>query len=275
MTTATDIIAAIGELGLAGRVVCVHSSLRSFGHVEGGAGTVVEAFVAAGCTLVAPTFTYNFMLRSQAGMRPARNGTTYGTAWDLEESPAKNLVYRPQTNEVSREMGRIPAELLLRPGRVRGNHPICSFAAVGPRAREVIDGQDPMNVYAPLAMVARLGGTVVLMGVGLQRLTLLHYAEQAAGRVIFRRWANGQDGKPMMAETGGCSEGFGNLMPVLRPVVTERKVGQSAWLIMPAEQTVHLAAAAIRRQPMITHCGKFTCERCRDAVAGGPVVIAD
>ena len=41
--TRDELDAAIGELGLPGRVVCVHSSLRSFGTVDGGADTVIDA----------------------------------------------------------------------------------------------------------------------------------------------------------------------------------------------------------------------------------------
>jgi len=51
-----EIQAGIRELGLSGRPVCVHSSLRSFGIVTGGAETVVQAFVEEGCTLLVPTF---------------------------------------------------------------------------------------------------------------------------------------------------------------------------------------------------------------------------
>ena len=52
-----EIRAGIRELGLSERPVCVHSSLRSFGKVDGGAATVVEAFVDEGCTLLVPTFS--------------------------------------------------------------------------------------------------------------------------------------------------------------------------------------------------------------------------
>jgi len=171
-------------------------------------------------------------------------------------------------------MGAIPAAVLAMPGRVRGRHPLDSFAAIGPRAAELVSGQTASNVYAPLKALARVDGFVLLMGVGLERLTLLHLAEESAGRVLFRRWANDPEGRPSAVEVGGCSEGFGRLEPHLRPIVRKVKVGQSLWTLLPAAQAVSLAADAIRSDPSITHCGDAACERCRDAVAGGPILPA-
>ena len=42
-----EIRQAVRAAGAAGRPVAVHASLRSFGRVDGGAGAIVEAFLAA------------------------------------------------------------------------------------------------------------------------------------------------------------------------------------------------------------------------------------
>jgi aminoglycoside N3'-acetyltransferase len=86
-------------------------------------------------------------------------------------------------------MGAIAAAVVQMPGRSRGNHPICSFAAVGPHAQSLVAHQSPLAVNAPLAALADCSGYVVLMGVGLNCMTLLHLAEQQAGRNLFRHWA--------------------------------------------------------------------------------------
>jgi aminoglycoside 3-N-acetyltransferase len=104
------------------------------------------------------------------------------------------------------------------------------------------------------------------MGVGLNSLTLLHYAENLAGRKLFRRWANGSDGRGIEVECGGCSSGFGKLLPAMEPAIRRKHVGQSEWMVMPAR------AAAIAADPQITNCGRPDCERCRDGIAGGPIV---
>jgi aminoglycoside 3-N-acetyltransferase len=121
-------------------------------------------------------------------------------------------------------------------------------------------------------MLVRLNGFMLLVGVELDKLTLLHLAEKEAGRRLFRRWANDPNGRAIAVEVGGCSAGFHNLEPALRSVIQVITVGQSVWKLLPAPQTLAHAIAAIRANPEITHCGDPTCERCNDAVAGGPLL---
>jgi len=168
-------------------------------------------------------------------------------------------------------MGTIPAAALARPERMRGNNPLCSFTALGPGANLVRE-QRPLDVYAPLRLLGARGGFVLLIGVGLERMTLIHLAEEKGGRTLFRRWANGPDGRPQEVEVGSCSDGFRKLEPVLAPLARETRVGESLWRAFPARETVDAATAAIRERPDITHCGSADCLRCADAVAGGPRV---
>jgi aminoglycoside 3-N-acetyltransferase len=110
------------------------------------------------------------------------------------------------------------------------------------------------------------------MGVGLDRLTLLHHAETLAGRNLFMRWANGPDGKPIGRRVGECSAGFPRLEPVLAHLTREAMVGASRWRVLPVEATLVAAAAAIRAQPSITHCANPDCLDCHDAILGGPIL---
>lgn len=103
-------------------------------------------------------------------------------------------------------------------------------------------------------------------------MTLLHLSEKEAGRTMFRRWARGADGEPTAVEVGGCSEGFGKLELCLRPATRTTLVGRSEWKSLPAGEALARAAAAIRDEPRVTHCGVSACARCRDAVAGGPIL---
>jgi aminoglycoside 3-N-acetyltransferase len=109
------------------------------------------------------------------------------------------------------------------------------------------------------------------VGVGLDRLTLLHYAEQLAGRNLFMRWANGPDGKPMGVLGGDCSNGFPRLEPALRDVHSEALVGESRWRAFPVQETLQSAANAILADPSITHCPDAACLGCRDGLLGGPI----
>ena len=173
--------------------------------------------------------------------------------------------------EVVREMGAIPAWVAAHPDRRRGNHPLNSFAALGPRAGEVIGGQSPRDVYAPLRAAAGNDGCVALLGVGLTAMTIIHLAEQVAGRELFVRWALLADGRKIPARVGSCSEGFEQLAPALAAAETGSGVGRSRWRVFGAARAVDLAAAEISRRPAVTSCGDPSCARCRDAVAGGPV----
>jgi aminoglycoside 3-N-acetyltransferase len=271
MVTTEDIRKAVQNLSLSNKPVCIHASLRSFGWVKGGPLAVVDGFLAQGCTVVVPTFSYDLAVPPPVDMRPLQNGYDYGAI--EEPTPGSRRIYTPKSTAFSREyMGDIPAAVLAMPRHVRGNHPLNSFAAVGPLARRVISSQEPMDVYGPLKVLAELDGSVVMMGVGLNRMTLLHLAEHMAGRNLFRRWANGPDGQPMQVEVGSCSEGFVNLRPILSQIMTEVKVGKSAWRVYPVKKTLTITAREIRAHPNLTHCGDANCRRCRDAVLGGPIL---
>jgi aminoglycoside N3'-acetyltransferase len=271
MVTIEDIRQAVQNLSLSNKPVCIHASLRSFGWVKGGPLAVAEGFLAEGCTVVVPTFSYDLEVPPPIDMRPPQNGYDYSAI--EEPTPRSSRIYTPKSTAFSREyMGVIPAAVLAMPRHVRGTHPLNSFAAVGPLAHRVITSQRPMNVYGPLKVLAETDGAVVMMGVGLNRMTLLHLAEQMAGRNLFRRWANGPDGQPMQVEVGSCSEGFTNLAPILSPIVTEEKVGKSVWRAYPVKETLTVAAREIRANPRLTHCGDANCLRCRDAVLGGPIL---
>lgn len=271
MVTIENIRQAVQNLNLSNKPVCIHASLRSFGWVKGGPLAVVDGFLAEGCTVVVPTFSYDLQVPPPEGMRLPRNGCDYDAA--EETTSGNNRIYTPKSTAFSREdMGAVPAAVLAMPRHVRGNHPLNSFAAVGPLARDLISTQEPMDVYGPFKALAEANGSVAMMGVGLNRMTLLHLAEQMAGRTLFRRWANGPDGQPMAVEVGSCSEGFVNLAPSLAPVMTEKKVGESVWRVYPVKETLEIAAREIRVIPRITHCADARCLRCRDSILGGPIL---
>ena len=251
--TLNDIHAAVIQMDLVGQPLCVHASLRSFGHVQNGAQTIVEGLLQQGCTVMVPTHSYS----------------TYSMPSPGEQGVDPSIpVYIPESNAIDAgSMGAIPVHVLQKAGRVRGNHPLDSFTAIGPLASQLVEGQSYDDVYAPVLMLGQLGGYIVMMGVGMNRLTALHHAERLAGRPLFTMWAKGADGKPAQARLGGCSEGFVNFDPIFAPIERQILVGQSVWRIFPVEPMLALAVAAIRANPMITHCGNADCEECNTNVA--------
>jgi aminoglycoside 3-N-acetyltransferase len=241
-----DISDAALELGLAGRAVCVHASLRSFGWVDGGAQAVVEGLLAQGCSVMVPTHSYadHALPQDKAGASDKQIFDSRRNLLDLST------------------MGAIPATVLSMPGRVRGQHALDSFTAIGPRAGELVRGQTYSDVYAPVRELARQEGLIVLMGVGLNKLTAIHQAEKSIGRKLNALWVRGENEQPVLVNVGACSEGFVNLDATLAPIERRLQVGASLWRVFPLKPLLELAAQAMRAQPAITCCPDPDCGHC-------------
>jgi aminoglycoside 3-N-acetyltransferase len=271
--TKNDFIKAIKTSGLSEKCVCVHSSIKSFmTGIKGGIDTIIQSFIECGCTLMVPTFSFQaFTIKPPENMRPERNGVDYNKI-EFLNFENKNF-FTKVCNEIDRDkMGIFPCEILENNKRERGEHPLCSFSAIGPFAQDLIKGQKYMDVFAPLRELALFEGYVVLMGVDLNRMTLLHLAEQIAGRKMFLRWVNDSKGNPVYAEAGGCSEGFVNLTPYLSVFEKQIFVGKSKWKIYSATKVLKQAAKVITSMPEITRCADKECIRCDDAIKGGPKI---
>ena len=265
--------AAIRELGLAGKAVAAHVSLRSFGHLVDGPATIVDGFLAAGSTFLASTMAPGlFGISAPPSDRPARNGIDYA-AQDASQAEwaEQSEVYESSRTEVAAWLGAFSAHVAARPDRIRCRHASGEFAAVGSRSAQLIDAETTADVFGPLRALVGDDGAVVLMGVGLNRMTLLHLAEVEAGRRPFIRWASGADGGAVRVRAGGCSEGFEAFADVLRTMERRVVVGESTWRVFRAREVLTHAAEAIRCYPSITHCRNEHCVECADAIAGGPL----
>ena len=237
MIKTDDIRRAISNLDLSGSPVCLHSSLRSFGWVEGGPSAVVDAFLSEGCTLLVFACSWVYGINAPSHLRFPRNGVSYET--ELFSTDGVGRVFEPHTStEIDENMGAISAALLRREDSQRGNHPTCSFAAAGPLTDTLLKGQTATDVHNPIQALADHGGYVVLAGVGVNRMTLIHLSEERAGRLAFRRWANGPDGQPIAVAVGGHGGGFPNLEKPLFPFLRVAKVGKSDWRVYPAAEAL-------------------------------------
>ncbi len=139
-----------------GGLIQVHSSLSSFGFVEGGAETVVDALlelVAPGGTVMMPTFNH---------------GAEH--IFDVRSSPSYN--------------GAITNALRCRLQAVRSIHATHAYAAIGPLAAELCAGHLEAGTFgmeSPLGKLAQRGGWVLLLGVGMNRCTAAHLGERKEG----------------------------------------------------------------------------------------------
>lgn len=150
-----------------GDCVMLHSSLSHLGWVDGGAETVVEAFLEAmapGGTLVTPAFTEGAWTEHLAmpDCRDACPQTFCPSRWPSHE-------------------GAIPNAALKREGRLRSCHPTHSWVANGARAEDVLrdnaNSPTPCGRGNPFEAVCDLDGCIVTLGVGMNTVTLWHYFE--------------------------------------------------------------------------------------------------
>ena len=157
----SDIKAGFMRLGLKkGDIVGVHSSLSSFGHVEGGADTVIDALLEAvgeRGNVVMSTHSANL---SEDKRTPEM--IALGISWLFRILP-----YDPSKTPVT--TGIIPETFRKRKGVVRGLHPSLSIAASGPKAKVLSEGWHRL---------CELDGYILLIGVGLDHCTAMHLAEK-------------------------------------------------------------------------------------------------
>ena len=149
----------LGEVGLGGgEVVLVHSSLRAFGHVEGGADAVIEALletVGPEGTVVVPTFTWG--------------------AFHDAEKVVLDLVNTPVKDEV----GIIPETFRKRPEAKRSTHICHSVAAIGPHTDDVMgEGVSSFGKGSTFHQLYELDAWCLFLGATFGSCTELHAVEE-------------------------------------------------------------------------------------------------
>jgi aminoglycoside 3-N-acetyltransferase len=160
-------------LGVAqGGLLMVHASLSALGPVAGGAGTVIAGLLEAlgpEGTLVMPAFRDGVTLAGRHESAPREV---------MDRARATLAPYDPATTPTN--CGAIAERFRRLPGVRRSAHPVCSVAALGPLAQRVVHphavswGTGPES---PFARLTELDAQHLLLGVGFDRLSLLHHAE--------------------------------------------------------------------------------------------------
>ncbi|MGW7003347.1 aminoglycoside N(3)-acetyltransferase [Streptomyces sp. NPDC054933] len=176
MCTRDSLASELREIGLRpGETLLLHSSLSSLGWVCGGPRAVVLALLDAlgeDGTVVVPT-------HSGDNSDPAgwSNPPVPETWWaDIRASMPP---YDARTTP-TRGVGVIPETVRNWPSALRSAHPQTSFAAVGPRAAEIVDGHAldcRLGERSPLARLEEVGARILLLGVGFESCTAFHLAE--------------------------------------------------------------------------------------------------
>jgi aminoglycoside 3-N-acetyltransferase len=249
-----DLLLGLRELNLGEAPVIVHSSLKAFGEVEGGAQTVVKALVGVFSSVLVPTFTYKTMLTPQTG--PEHNAITYGSGENQNRMAEFFTPWMP----ADPLMGIIPETFRSHARAERSNHPIQSFAGIN--AVNLLKAQSMANPLGILAALEKEEGWAVLMGVDHTVNTSIHYAEKLAGRPQFLRWALTPKGVVECPGFPGCSAGFQAIAPEMEKFARKVQIGSASVQAVPLVMLFKVVIARIKKDPLALLCQQEDCERC-------------
>ena len=189
-----------------GDLLCVKASLKSVGRVEGGVDALLEALLEA----VGPAGTVVTLSFVKVSRLPLRGATARQVSSRFTRSYA----------------GALANAVIRHPRARRSTHPIQMFAAIGHRARELMDAHTPDSYgYDVLRVLAEEGGRSLKIGSD-EKTVGVGTTHVALGMLGLRQKRPrrgvqylGSDGTLAMFErdwAGACREGFLNLMPHYR-----------------------------------------------------------
>ena len=252
--SSSDLKTGLAKLGLTKHLVIAHASLKAFGHIEGGAETMLAALLDSVRGIIMPTFTYKSMLNPEVG--PPRNGITYGSETDLNKLAEAFYPDMP----ADKMMGVLPEFLRKHPKAKRSSHPIQSFAGI--RADAVINSQRIYDPLSPIGMLAEQDGWILLLGVDHTVNTSIHYAEKLAGRLQFIRWALLQDRVVECPGFPGDSDGFNVIAPALEKYTRRVEIGDALVQAVHLKSLIKVVRDQIKENPFALLCQRQDCERC-------------
>jgi len=242
----------------AGDCLLVQSSFKALGLPSVTPDDVITTLLAvlgAEGTVMMPTFTYSYA--GIFNVQPFHPAKTPGMA-----------------------NGILTETLRRYPGALRSAHPTYSVAAVGRHAARLTEEKataSAMGYGSSLDEAYQLDATILLLGVGNNRNSMLHYAEVAAGlpyhdiphREFWGRTALvEQDGDavevPLHSPFPACSLNFGAADAYLidRDIARRAAIGQAASLVMSTRAMVDAVAERLRREPAWLLCDLIVCEPC-------------
>ena len=247
--TRPSLIADFRALGLqSGLTVMVHSALGRVGYTVGGPITVIEALLevlGGEGTLIMPGESPQ--LADPATWADPR----VDPAW--HDAIREHLpVFDPRTTPTT--MGAIPEAFRTYPGTRRSDHPLVSVCANG-RHAEAITREHPLAFCegrgTPFEKLYDLDAHTLLLGVGFDRCTSLHFAESLVPnrRTKIMRMLAEVDGHRAWIDVPQMGADGGRYFPevgrsfVARGQVTAGRVGSADSLLFSTRALVDFAAA--------------------------------
>lgn len=222
-----------------GSSVMVHSSLSSFGYVEGGALTVIQALVqqvSKEGTILMPAFVQKINGKKASYMERRK-------VWDIRKSPS--------------DVGLITETFRKMKGVVRSDHPICSISAWGKGANEATEGQKTaygrpsyfdlsdetcFGIGSPWDWMYEHNTHYLFIGVDFNVCSILHYAQ-----ALYAEQNGLYKEKPPQWPDFNFVE-MGNLLKK-RGLVNQVQVGNSIWLHIRSKVLIDESLQILRDNP--------------------------
>jgi aminoglycoside 3-N-acetyltransferase len=245
--TTEQIVEGIRKLGVRpGDLLLAHSSLKSFGTVEGGADAVADALVRSvspGGSVFVPTFNFAKL------------------PWDRATTPSLT--------------GAITEAFRNRPDARRSDHPTHAVAGIGPLAHDILADHEqhhPFGDDSPLWRLWQRNAWVLLIGCRHNSSSMIHVAEERAGVPYLNRTRTQKivtpDGlRDVTLRRPNCSNSFNRIDAPLRAKgqIIDGDLGPSHLMLMRSQDIVTTAIDMLRDDPYALLCDAGTCPVCDEA----------
>ena len=244
--TREDIRFSLELMGIRpGDVLLVHSALSSIGYVEGGTDSVIDAFcdaVGEEGTIVMSTLTGWF------------------SPFDAATSPSA--------------VGGISEVFRSRKNVLRSLHPVHSVAAWGKHAAYVTQGHENCPTGCgegtPYLKLKELGGKAILLGVDMDRNTIMHSLEEAIDAKYLRTldicaptYLPGAEKFTLKKFPPGHRD-FLCATPMLRraEIMVEGMIGSACVKIVDIQGLFDLMMPILQNDPLLFICENPNCNSC-------------
>ena len=245
----------------------VHSSLRSFGVVAGGARSVAAALVSVCGTVVVPAGTWDDRtgLPCPPGLERPNNAASVAGTWEEFDAALSAAVPWSKDLPIDKDLGVIPEAVRRGFPHSRSSHPLVAFLGVGPDARQIADASRLDWPLGPIEVLEELDGYVLMLGVDYRSSTTIHLAEQRLGRSRFYRYAKAAPGVWMeLPNVPGQSHRFNDIEPDVHHLTREVSIGTCRARLIRVRRVLRAATAR-----MEADAGALLCEddECRCGAA--------
>jgi aminoglycoside 3-N-acetyltransferase len=192
----------------------VHASLSKIGWVVGGPQSVVRALLSA----IGKAGTLAMPAETPYCADPATwSSPQIDAAW-MEEVRAHNPLFDAATSPTT--MGAIAEAFRTWPGTCRSDHALVSVCARGPLASDIVKDHARAfceGIGTPFEKLHDLDAHILLLGVGFDRCTALHFAESlvAKRRTITSRYAVMDEGEKIWLDVPDMASDNGQHFPVI------------------------------------------------------------